>query len=96
MPIANGRRAVQTAGKRQRLVDDPNWPGMVALVDVEAASGNLGIVCIGSENVVAALNQCNTLELSAGQILTFQNVNLYDLWIDVRIDGNAVKWLQRA
>lgn len=93
--IANGRCVVETVGKRQRIVETPDDPGTVALVDLEAASDNSGIICIGNSNVVAALTDYNSIELAAGDLLTLRNINLYDVWADVRTAGDAITWLVR-
>lgn len=93
MAIANGRVEVVVAGKRQRIME---WSTPVELVDVQADANNGDVICIGGPDVIAALADCNSLEIRRNDILTLHDVDLYDVWVDARVSGEALKWLQRA
>jgi len=66
-------------------------------VTFQALRGNTGFVGIGGYNVHVQTGEQNALSLavpatSTPQMQTFNNVDLFDLWIDATVAGEGVAY----
>ena len=88
--LKSGRQLVFTVGEPVRLSDVSM---IVQDVDVTALSTNTGTIYVGDVDVGAAAgSEAGFSPLSAGDALTFENVDLREIWLDATVAENGVHW----
>ena len=88
--LKSGRQLVFTVGEPVRLSDVSM---QVKDVDITALGTNTGNVFIGDVDVGAAAgSEAGFSPLSAGDALTFEDVDLHEIWLDATVAENGVHW----
>jgi hypothetical protein len=89
MAVKSGRKTMVAVGKAERL---STVSLLVSHVDIFALDGNADRVYVGDTDVRATSGMQSGWPLSAKESVTFQNVDLMDIWIAVAADGEGVSW----
>lgn len=90
MRYGNYRRSNIAAGTPVQLSDGPL---RVSRASVYAVRANTGYICIGDANVRARDSEQNSRSVAGGnhpEGRDFVDVDLYDLWFDATVSGEAV------
>lgn len=85
--IISGRKAIGTAGEREKLVDDLRY---CFKVDVSADSDNDDAIVVGDNTVVAALGAQIGTVLVPGAVVQMDVDQVGKIWADAIVDGDAV------
>lgn len=85
----DGSRRVLTPGKPVRLVTVST---IVVRIDIQADATNTGALHIGGDTVSAVVGDLRGRRLEPGDIVTFENIDLYDWWFDAEIANNKGHW----
>jgi hypothetical protein len=88
--LVDGRKTVAAGGTEERLVSE-STPAQ--LVEITAETDNTGIVVVGASTVVAAQATRRGTPLNAGDTLTLYDVDLYEVHLDVTVNGDGVTFL---
>lgn len=84
----DGRKVVTTAGIAERLVAS-SLP--VAWVDIQALR-NTQYIAVGTSTVVVAVGIERGTILGPEVPVRYENIDLYDIWLDAEIDGEGVSF----
>lgn len=87
--LADGRKAVTTAGTRVQLQAASQLAYAVAIT---ALSTNTGTIVVGGTTVVAAAATRQGTPLAAGATVTFDFVDLSTIWLDATVNGEGVSF----
>lgn len=88
--LLSGRQLVFSAGQSVRITDQSQ---PVLDVDITALETNTGSIYVGNENVGAtAGNESGYAPLKPGDTITFEDVDLFEIWIDAGTDEDGVHW----
>lgn len=89
-----GRKTVTTAGTPVRLV--PNERPIAERVDITALVSNGGSIYVGTRDVSGVSGSETGWKLDIlsgiGDTVTFENQQLFDVWIDATVSGEGVHW----
>lgn len=88
--IGDSRKIVNTAGQRVSLVP----ASLIAnRVDITAFLENTGVICVGSNTVVAASGTRTGVPLSAGDTYSIEKLtDLLIIYIDSTVSGEGVSF----
>lgn len=86
--VYDGRKVVATAGVAERLVAS-SLP--VAWVDIQALR-NTQYMAVGASTVVVAVGTERGTVLGPEVPVRYENVNLYDIWLDAEVNGEGVNF----
>lgn len=89
MAVACGRKTVATVGEPERL---SSVPLIVIHVDIFALDANTDRVHVGCQNVRADTGLESGWPLTAKESVTFNNVDLMDIWLDAAVADEGVSW----
>lgn len=89
MKLLSGRTTVSTLGFPRSLADRET---PVSSVDIFALAANTGVVAIGDASVREQASQYSGWPLYAGECLSFKNIDLADIWVDVAVADEGVRW----
>lgn len=93
MKPINNRVVILTPGKPQALSE---FSRQVSTVTVSALAANTTAIHIGGPNVRARAGEANGLPMSGGtrpDSATFNNVDLFDIWIDAITASEGCSYL---
>ena len=90
--LKSGRKVVTAAGKAEPLSE---VPFTVAQLDIFALDANIFRVYVGDHAVSGVTSNEQGLPLSAKEQVTFENVDLANIWIDAVLSGEGVTWIAR-
>lgn len=91
--ISGGRTVVTTAGTAVQLTTT----GTAALqVAITAETDNTGVIAVGGSGVVAALATRKGIPLNAGDTVTFEAIDLADVYLDSTVNGDGVTYAYTA
>jgi len=85
----DGNQRVITVDKPMRLVSVST---LVDRVDVTADPNNTGDIYIGGSTVSAVSKDRRGRRLRPGDTATYENVDLFDIWIDAATANDYVFW----
>lgn len=92
--MATGRKTVTAVGLPERLVDIVQ--GHAGRLDITALSTNTGSIYVGGRDVSGVSGSENGWRLDTvsgvGDMLTFINQQIYDVWIDATVAGEGIHW----
>lgn len=88
--LRSGGKTVATAGTAERLTDLAGEP--FKRLDIIALGDNAGKVFVGDENVSAGRGWPLVVVSGVGTIFSLTDIDPYEIWIDVAVDGDGVTW----
>lgn len=88
--IYDGTKTVTAVGFAERLTDHRDYPP--GTLYIQALNDNTGAVYVGSENVSSTRGYELRVTSERGDSMTFQFENPYDIWLDVSVASDGVKW----
>lgn len=90
--LNNGTKTVTTAGVAERLTELQF--GVVGQLTIESLTSNTGDVYYGDRSVSSTKGGTLPTPVSSiGAIKIFRNQDPREVWLDVAVSGNGVKWI---
>jgi len=89
--LADGTKTVTAVGFAERLSDLEGLP--VGELEIMALGSNTGVVYVGTSDVSATRGTELRVTSSRGDVVTLMGQDPRDVWLDVSIAGEGVKWI---